>query len=108
MDGHNIAAMLALPVYFYKAFNIMLHSDVLCNFNALNVPICKTPIIKSYLTRRSICVRYKGAESSFKDCPGGGPQGGLLTRVLFSLTRPSGLSQSSSCEVRMSVCPLTM
>ena len=32
-----------------------------------------------------MCVRYKGTESSFESCPGGGPQGGLLTWVLFIL-----------------------
>ena len=42
-------------------------------------------LIKSYLTQRIMCVRYKGEVSSFKSCPGGGPQGGLLTGVLFCL-----------------------
>ena len=32
-----------------------------------------------------MCVRYNGEVSSFKSCPGGGPQGGLLTGVLFIL-----------------------
>ena len=32
-----------------------------------------------------MCVRYKGATSSFHRVPGGGPQGGLLTSVLFIL-----------------------
>ena len=32
-----------------------------------------------------MCVRYQKAESSFKNCPGGGPQGGLLTGILFIL-----------------------
>ena len=30
-------------------------------------------------------MKYKGTVSSFKQCPGGGPQGGLLTQVLFCL-----------------------
>ena len=30
-----------------------------------------------------MCVRYMGVESTFKRCPGGGPQGGLLTGLLF-------------------------
>ena len=85
MDGDKNAAVLAIPVDFSKAFNRMLHSDILCNLDALNVPNCATRLIKSYLTRRSMCIRYKGAESSFQDCPGGGPQGGLLTGILFIL-----------------------
>ena len=32
-----------------------------------------------------MCVRYKTAVSSFEKCPGGGPQGGLLTGLLFCL-----------------------
>ena len=63
----------------------MLHSDILCNLTALNVPSCAVKLIQSYLTNRSMCVRYKGATSSFEKVPGGGPQGGLLTGVLFCL-----------------------
>ena len=32
-----------------------------------------------------MCIRYKRATSSFHKCPGGGPQGGLLTGLLFCL-----------------------
>ena len=32
-----------------------------------------------------MCVRYNGAESAQQDIPGGGPQGGLLTVILFDL-----------------------
>jgi hypothetical protein len=32
-----------------------------------------------------MCVRYNGAESAEQDIPGGGPQGGLLTVILFDL-----------------------
>ena len=83
MDGDNDAAVLAVPVDFSKAFNRMLHSDILCNLDALNVPKCATKLIKSYLTNRSMCVKYNGKTSSFQSCPGGGPQGGLLTGILF-------------------------
>ena len=75
MDGDRDAAVLALPVDFSKAFNRMLHSNILCNLHALNVPNCFIKLIKSYLTRRSMCVTYKGAVSSFQSCPGGGPRG---------------------------------
>ena len=85
MDGDRNAAVLAAPVDFSKAFNRMLHSDILCNLTALNVPKCAVKLIQSYLTKRTMCVRFKGATSSFEKCPGGGPQGGLLTGVLFCL-----------------------
>ena len=85
MDGDPDSAVVAVPVDYSKAFNRMLHSDILCNLVALNVPNCAVKLIKSYLTQRTMCVRYKGAVSSFYKVPGGGPQGGLLTSVLFIL-----------------------
>lgn len=85
MDQDRNSAVLAVPVDYSKAFNPMLHSDILCNLIALNVPNCAVKLVKSYLTQRTMCVRYRGATSSFHDCPGGGPQGGLLTGVLFRL-----------------------
>ena len=85
MDQDRNAAVLAVPVDFSKAFNRMLHSEILCNLVALNVPNCAVKLVESYLTQRSMCVRHRGAISTFQSCPGGGPQGGLLTGVLFSL-----------------------
>ena len=85
MDGDPNTAVVAVPVDYSKAFNRMLHSDILCSLIALNVPNCAVKLIKSYLTSRTMCVRYKGAVSSFKKIPGGGPQGGLLTSILFIL-----------------------
>ena len=83
MDGNPDIAVLSVPVDYQKAFNRMLHSDILCNLSALNVSTCAVKLIQSYLTGRSMCVRYMGEESSFKRCSGGGPQGGLLTGLLF-------------------------
>ena len=83
MDGNQDAAVLAVPVDYSKAYNRMLHSDILCNLVALNVPNCAVKLINSYPTGRTMCTRYKGSVSSFKKIPGGGPQGGLLTSVLF-------------------------
>ena len=85
MNGNPDAAVIAVPVDYSKAFNRMQHSDILINLIALNVPTCAVKLIKSYLTQRSMCVRYNGAVSSFQKCPGGGPQGGLLTSLLFCL-----------------------
>ena len=85
LDGDSDAAVLAVAVDYREAFNRMLHSNILCSLAALNVPTFAIRMIKSYLTQRSMCIRYKGEESSFKKCPGGGPQGGLLTCVFFIL-----------------------
>ena len=85
MDGNHDAAVLAAPVDYSKAYDRMLNSDILCNLVALNVPYCAVKFIKSYLTGQTMCTRYKGSVSSFKKIPGGGPQCGLLTSVLFIL-----------------------
>ena len=81
MDGDPDAAVLAVPVDYSKAFNRMLHSNVLNIVAELSppVPICAIKLLKSYLSKRSMFIRYKQATSSFHQCPGGGPQGGLLT-----------------------------
>ena len=59
VDGNRDAAVLAVPVDFSKAFNQMSHSDILCNLSGLNVPPCAIKLIQSYLSGRSMCVRYK-------------------------------------------------
>ena len=69
MDGNSNSAVLAVAVDYSKAFNRMAHSKILCSLAALNVPTCALRLIKSYLTRRCMCIRYKGEESSFKSCP---------------------------------------
>ena len=87
MDSNPDAAVLAVPVDYSKAFNRMLHSNVLNIVAELSppVPICAIKLLKSYLSKRSMCIRYKQTTSSFHKCPGGGPQGGLLTGLLFCL-----------------------
>ena len=85
IDGDSDSAVLAVSVDYSKAYNRMLHSDILCSLVDLNVPPCATKLIRSYLSSRSMCVRYKGATSTFQSCPGGGLQCGLLTGVLFCL-----------------------
>ena len=86
MDGDRDAAVLAVPVDYSKAFNRMLHSNILTQVGELTnpaVPTCAIRLLRSYLTGRSMCVRYKDAVSDFHRVPGGGPQGGLLTGLLF-------------------------
>ena len=59
-----------------------------------------------------MCIRYRGVESKFQKCPGGGPQGGLLTCVFFILQvnkagspcSPTSLQQP---QVEQSEQPLT-
>ena len=99
MDGDPNSAVLAVPIDYSKAFNRMLNSNLITIISDLkqpSVPTCAIKLIKSYLTQRSMCVRYKSTVSSFEMCPGGGPQGGLLTGLLFCLqVRKAG----SPCEL---------
>ena len=69
-------------VDFSKAFNRMSHNKILSD---LNIPTCALRLIISYLSNRSLCIRYHGAVSSDRSMQGGGPQGTLLIVLLFIL-----------------------
>ena len=85
-NGHKTpTAVLCGLVDFSKAFNRMDHNVIVTILSDLNVPTCALRLIISYLSNRKMCVRYNGAESEVQDIPGGGPQGGLLTVLLFDL-----------------------
>ena len=78
-------AVIAATVDFSKAFNRMSHNKIITILSDLNIPTCALRIIISYLSNRSLCIRYHGAVSSDRDMPGGGPQGTLLIVLLFIL-----------------------
>ena len=84
--GQNTpTAVLACLVDFSKAFNRMDHNVIVTILSDLNVPTCAIKLVISYLSNRRMCVRYNGATSLDQHIPGGGPQGGLLTVILFNL-----------------------
>ena len=72
-------------VDFSKAFNRIDHNVIVTILADLNIPTCALRLIISYLSGRKMCVRYNGETSEEQDIPGGGPQGGLLTVLLFDL-----------------------
>jgi hypothetical protein len=78
-------AVLTGLVDFSKAFKRIDHNVIVTILADLNIPTCALRLIISYLSNRKMCVRYNGAESAEQDIPGGGPQGGLLTVILFDL-----------------------
>ena len=78
-------AVLAAFVDFSKAFNRIDHNIIVTILAELNIPTCALRLIVSYLSNRKMCVRYNGAESHEQAIPGSGPQGGLLTVILFNL-----------------------
>ena len=79
------SAVIATSVDFRKAFNRMSHNKIVTILSDLNIPTCALRLIISYLSNRSMCVRFHGAVSSEKSMPGGGPQGTLLIVLLFIL-----------------------
>ena len=78
-------AVLTGLVEFSKAFNRIDHNIIVTILSDLNVPPCALRLVTSYLTGRRMCVRFNGAQSDDQYIPGGGPQGGLLTVILFDL-----------------------
>ena len=76
------AVMVAL-IDFSKAFNRIEHSKVIIRLSDWGVPGWLLRILISYLTGRSMILRYNGAQSSRHLMPGGSPQGALLGILLY-------------------------
>ena len=81
----NPGAVIAATVDFSKAFNRMCHNTIVTILADLNIPSCALRLIISYLSNRTLCIRYHGAVSGDRKMPGGGPQGTLLIVLLFIL-----------------------
>ena len=75
------AVMVAL-VDFSKAFNRINHAKVIVRLSDWGVPGWLLRILISYLTGRSMILRYKGVCSDRFLMPGGSPQGTLLGVLL--------------------------
>ena len=98
------AVLLAL-VDLEKAFNRVSHQLVIEDLAAMHVPGWLLLILISYLTERSMFMRYKGSCSSRRYLPGSTPQGALLGILLFiikfngALLRPR-IPRSSSLSLK--------
>ena len=82
-DEREATSVLAGLVDFSKAFNRQDHNILITKLSDLGVPSWLLKIVISFLTNRSMVVRYKNKVSSSKLLPGGGPQGTLLGLLLF-------------------------
>ena len=82
-DSRSPTAILACMVDFSKAFNRQNHNVLITKLSDMGVPAWLLKIVMAFLTDRNMVVRYKGAKSSKKYLPGGGPQGTLLGLLLF-------------------------
>ena len=82
-ESTEATAILACMVDFSKAFNRQNHNVLITKLSDMGVPAWLLKIVMAFLTDRNMVVRYKGAKSSKKYLPGGGPQGTLLGLLLF-------------------------
>ena len=89
--------MLACLVDFSKAFNHQNHNILVTKLSDMGVPAWLLKLVMAFLTNRTMVVRYKGATSSPRALPGGGPQGTLLGLLLFLvLINDVGFSDQSN------------
>ena len=110
------AVLLAL-VDLSKAFNRVDHSLVIEDLHDMHVPAWLLKILISYLTERSMFMKFQGSLSSKRSLPGSSPQGVFLGCFLFMIKfngallrpgiprpipRPSPimLSSAKSCTVK--------
>ena len=82
-DRRSIAAM---AIDLCKAFNRLDHSKLITVLYDMGVPVCALRLLRSYLTGRTMRVHLSDAVSDLYELWGGGPQGGLLTVLLFNVT----------------------
>ena len=83
LDKREPHAVLMALVDLEKAFNRVSHQLVIEDLADMHVPGWLLLILISYLTERSMYMRYKGSSSSRKLLPGSSPQGAFLGILLF-------------------------
>ena len=76
-------AVLACMIDFSQAFNQQNHNILITKLSDMGVPAWLLKIVMAFLSDRTMVIRFKGATSSVKSLPGGGPQGTLLGLLLF-------------------------
>ena len=72
-ENPSSTAVLAIITDFKKAFNRMSHLKVLTVIHKMGAPGWMLKLIGSYLSKRSMVVRYKGSTSKETSMPGGAP-----------------------------------
>ena len=103
LDKNEPHAVLLAMFNLEKAFNRVSHKLVIQDLADMKVPGWLLLILISYLTNRSMFMRYDGSSSSMKLLPGSSPQGAFLGILLFiiifngallrpAIPRPNSLS----------------
>ena len=104
-ENTEATSVLACFVDFSKAFNRQDHSILITKLSDMGVPSWLLLLVISFLTNRSMVVRYKGETSSVKSLPGGGPQGALLGLLLFLvLVNDVGFDNQSNDNGELITC----
>ena len=83
LDKRQPHAVLLAMIDLEKAFNRVSHQLVIEDLADMKVPGWLLLILISYLTERSMFMRYKGTSSTRKMLPGSSPQGAFLGILLF-------------------------
>ena len=76
-------ATLLAAIDISKSFNNNDHSITITMLSDMGVPGWLLRIVASYLTNRTLSVRFKGSSSENKNMPGGTPAGTILGLNLF-------------------------
>ena len=79
------SAIIAALVDFSKGFNRLNHNKIMIRLSDWGVPGWLLRILASYLTNRSMVLRYKNQQSTEQFLPGGGPQGVTLGLLMFAV-----------------------
>ena len=83
LDCKEPYTVLLALIDLEKAFNRVSHQIVIEDLADMQVPGWLLLILVSYLTNRSMFMRYKGSTSSRKLLPGSSPLGAFLGLLLF-------------------------
>ena len=81
-DNISRAVVIALCDYS-KGFNRINHMNLIIRLSDWGVPGWLLKVLISYLTERTMILKYNGAESDPQSLPGGSIQGSLVGILLF-------------------------
>ena len=84
-QASGTTAVAAMCVDLSKAFNRMDHSKLVTILYDMGVPVCALRLLSSYLHNRKMRLHLNGNTSDVFELFGGGPEGGLLTVILFNI-----------------------
>ena len=76
-----------------KAFDMQCNTQAITSLVQNNVRNCLIPVLTSYVSGRTMTVKWKGTKSTPRDLPGGGAQGTIIGPITYF----SQSNDSASC-----------